>query len=241
MPPDFLNSREDAILVWIVVGLAYVLRKDFRGIGGSFLAVLRSLLHPKLLLLFGAALAYSAALVYAANRLGLWHSTALKATIYWYVGTAVVLAGEAVMDGARDSGEFVRRVLRRVVAVTIIVEFIVNVYALPLAVELVGVLVVLLFTGVQVVAQHEPRTPPATLKFIEGVLVAVGLFYLGYFVVRVIGDLGGFLTRENAEDFLVPPGLTLALIPFLYLAAWWSRREQENLRKRFRARFDSPA
>jgi hypothetical protein len=217
------------------------LYKDFRGIGGSFLSVLRSLMHPKLLLLFGSALLYSAAVVYAANELGLWHTTALKATIYSFFGTAIVLTGEAVTDGVRNDRAFLRNVLRRVVAVTVLVEFVVNVYSLPFALELVGVLVVLLFVGMQVVSQHDSSTPPPVRRLIGGVLVAVGVFYLGYFVIRVLGDLDGFLTRENAEDFLAGPALTLALIPFLYAAASVSRREQQNLRKRLRARLDSPA
>lgn len=238
---DFLNSREDAILFWAVAILGYVVYKDPRGIGGSFLAVLRSLFHPKLLLLFGAALLYSAAVVYAAKELGLWHTTALKATVYWFVGTGVVLAGEAVTGGARNDREFLRRVLRRVVALTVLIEFVLNVYALPFAFELVGVVVVLLFAGMQVYVRHDPTTPPLVRKLIDGVLAAVGVFYLLYFVVRVLSDLDGFLTRENAEDFLVGPVLTIALIPLLYGFAWVSRREQENLRERFRARLDSPA
>ena len=83
-----MNSREDAILLWALVILGFVLYKDFRGITGSLLGVLRALVHPKLLLLFGSALLYSAALVYAASALGLWHMTALKATVYWFLGSA---------------------------------------------------------------------------------------------------------------------------------------------------------
>ena len=52
-------------------------------------------------------------------------------------------------------------------------------------------------------------------------------------LVRVSTDLGGFLTRENAEDFLVGPALTLALVPLLYAVAWYSRRELANLRRQF--------
>lgn len=240
MPPDFLNSCEDAILFWAVVVLSFVLYKDFRGIGTSFLAVLRSFMHPKLLLLFGSALLCSAAFVYGAKEVGLWHSSALKATIYWFLGTAVVLAGRAVTAGARNDRAFLMSVLRGVVAVTLVIEFVVNVYALPFAFELVGVLIVLTFVGMQVVVQRDSSTPPLVRKFIDGVLVAVGIFYLGYFAVRVLNDLEGFLARKNAEDFLIGPFLTLALIPFLYGAAWLSRREeQENLRKRWRTRSDA--
>jgi hypothetical protein len=38
--------------------------------------------------------------------------------------------------------------------VTVVIEFVVNVYALPFGFELVGVLVLFAFTGMQVVAQH---------------------------------------------------------------------------------------
>jgi hypothetical protein len=53
--------------------------------------------------------------------------------------------------------------------------------------------------------------------------------------VSAISNFDGFLTRKNAEDFLVAPALTLALVPFLFGVAWVSRREQENLRQRFRS------
>ncbi len=236
MPPDFLNSREDAILLWAAALLSFVLYKNFRGVGGSMLAVVRAALHPKLLLLFGSALAYSAFVVYAASRLGLWHTPALKVTVYWFVGTAVVLAGSALTDGARDRRAYVRKVLRRVLAVTIVVEFVVGVYSLPLVLEIALVGTAIVFTCVQVVAMHDPKTTPITRKFIDGVLIAVGLIWFGYFALRVIADASGFLTRDNAEDFFVAPMLTLALVPFLLGAAWLSRREQENLRRRFEAR-----
>ena len=51
--PEFFNSREDAILLWTLVILGFVLYKDLRGIAGSFLGVLRALIHRKLLLLYG--------------------------------------------------------------------------------------------------------------------------------------------------------------------------------------------
>ncbi len=55
-----------------------------------------------------------------------------------------------------------------------------------------------------------------TLRFIDAVLATIGLMYLLYFVVQALGDLGTFFTRDNAEDFLVGPVLTITLLPFLY-------------------------
>ena len=55
-----------------------------------------------------------------------------------------------------------------------------------------------------------------------------------YFVVQALGDLGTFFTRDNAEDFLVGPVLTITLLPFLYGVAWLSRREQVGPRRSVR-------
>jgi hypothetical protein len=85
--------------------------------------------------------------------------------------------------------------------------------------------------------RRRDRTPRT---FIDSVLAAVGVLYVGYFVIRVLSDLDGFLTRENAEEFLVGPVLTLALIPLLLGAAWLSRREQRNFPERFDGPLDVP-
>src|SRR5512132_269462 len=100
MPPDFLNSREDAVLLWSIVFFlvffGYPFSKDPRGIASSTWDVVRALVVPKLLLLFGSAAAYSAAIVLLADRLGLWHTTSLKDTVYWFVGSGIVLVAKAV-------------------------------------------------------------------------------------------------------------------------------------------------
>jgi hypothetical protein len=82
----------------------------------------------------------------------------------------------------------------------------------------------------QVVVGYEPNMAPVR-KVINSVLVTIGVGLMLYVAVRALGALGGFWTMENAEDFLVPPVLTLALVPFLCLVVWVSRRELDNLRK----------
>jgi hypothetical protein len=240
MPPDFLNSREDAILLWTVAILSYVTYKDARGLGGAFLGVLRALLHSKLVLLYSSAALYCALVVGAAREIGAWHTSSLKATLYWFVGTAIILAGDAVTRSPRDP-QFVGRVLKRVVGVTIVIEFVVNLYVLPFGYELALVFLATVFVGMQVVVQHDKSADPQVRKVIEGVLAAIGVFYVGYFAISALGDLEGFLTRENAESFLIGPALAVALFPFLYAVAWLSRWEQKRLKERFRAASDSPA
>src|ERR1700687_3360218 len=100
------------MMIWGAVLLGYVLWKDRRGIGRGFLPVVRSLLDWKLLAPFGSVMVYSAALVFGAQRLGVWHTTTLKETTYWFFGAGVILVGQAISSGSAD----IRRVLRRVIA-----------------------------------------------------------------------------------------------------------------------------
>lgn len=107
-------------------------------------------------------------------------------------------------------------------------------------VELLVVPLLLLFVEMQVVAAHDPAHAPVR-KFIDGVLIAVGLALFAYFAVRAINDLDGFLMRENGENFLVAPALTLAFLPFLHGVVWLVRREMADMRRRLDAEFNSPA
>jgi hypothetical protein len=200
------------------------------------LGVGRAAAQGKLLLLFGSVLAYSALLVYAASRADVWHESALKVTVLWFIGTAIVLVGDAVTDGSRDVRGYLRKLVRRVVAVTLVIEFMVGLYALPLAFEIIGVGVVLLFSMTREYVKHDPTTPVLTRTFVDVVLGVVGVVYVALVVIDLLGDPAGFFTRANAEEFLVPPVLTVALIPLLLAWAWVSRREQERLRRRFEAR-----
>ena len=217
-------------MLWLVVIVVFAAIKS-DGLGSSFWGALRALAAPKLLLLFSTAAVYSGALVVLANEAGFWHTSATKATVYWFFGTAVILVGNATQVSPDDPA-FVRKLLRGSLKFTILVEFLVNLYVFPLVVELVLVPLLFLFIGMQVVAEHEPNMAPVR-KVINGVLGTIGVGLMLYVAVRALGDWGGFWTRENAEDFLVAPVLTLALIPFLCLVAWVSRWELENLRKRW--------
>jgi hypothetical protein len=121
---DVLNAREKAILLWLVAIVAFAAIKS-DGLGSSFWGVLRALASPKLLLLFGTAAVYSGALVFLGNEAGFWHTSATKATVYWFFGTAVILVGNATQVSPDDPA-FVRKLLRGSLKLTILVEFLVN-------------------------------------------------------------------------------------------------------------------
>jgi hypothetical protein len=224
----FLDSREKAVLLWALMLVVLAAAKG-EGFVGSLIGVLRAP-TPKLLLIFGSAAVSCAAVVLLASEVGLWHMTAIKATVYWFFGTGVVLVGNAIQW--QDDPDCRTKLLRQALRFTIIVEFLINLYVFPLAVELLLVPLVLLFVVMQVVAERDPSLAQAR-KIIDLVLTAFGLALLVHFAVSAISDLDRFLTRENAADFFVAPALTLTFAPFLYVVVRLAKREMANLRKRF--------
>jgi len=233
---DFLNSREKAWLLWLIALVAFAgIKSD--GLGASFLGVLRPQASLKLLLLFGSAAVYSAGLVFLAKELGLWHTSGAKPTAYWLFGTALILVGNATQVSPDDPA-FFKKLLRGSLRLTILVDFLANLYGFPFVVEFLLVPLIVLFVGMRVLAEHEP-TQPLVRGVIAGVLGVIGFGLMIYVAVRAFSDLRGFWTRENAEDFLIAPVLTLALVPLLCLVAWLSRGEIEDLRKRWHTASDS--
>jgi hypothetical protein len=236
---DFFDSREKAVALWGAAILTYAAVKG-EGVAPSMVQVVRSLLAPKLLLLFGSAAVYCAALVFVADWLGFWHTTAVKETSYWFITGGAVLAGRGVGHAAPFDRAFYLKLIRHAIRFTIVVEFLINLYVFPFLAELVLVPFIVLFVGMQVVAAYDDSVKAAR-KPIDVVLITMSLFLLIHAAVEAIADPGALFTRENLESVLIAPALTFAFIPFLAAWAWISRRELDNVRKQVWADYESSA
>lgn len=227
---DFLDSREKAVFVWTLVALAWAVIKvdGFLASVGGMLRVLSG----KLLLPFVLLASYCAGVVIAAQALGLWHTTAIKETVYWFFGTGVLLVGRAIESASNR--HWAREILRPALRLTLIVEFLVNLYVFPFGVEMVLVPLLVLVVLVEAVAGFDPSHAPAQ-RFSSGVITAIGFGLLAYVLVSALSDLSGFLTRENAEDLLLAPALTLTSFPILFVVVRWVRWDTAAVRRRWQA------
>ncbi len=224
---DFLNSREDAAVLWLTAALVFVVASSEEEILPMFGQVLRTLV-PKLLLVFGGGALYAAGVVYLAARVGLWHRGALKETLYWFAASGLAMVAHAIERSPRGFG-YVRDFLRRAVRLTIVAEFVVNLYVLPLFFELMLFPVFVTLTYGLVADDLKPAQRDAVRK----TTTWLGVVLLSYVALRAVFDLGGLLSRETLEHFLVAPAMTVAFIPYLYVVGWVVRREQQSLRTRF--------
>jgi hypothetical protein len=227
MPPDFLNSREDAILLWTLALLCFVTYKDAGWLRLAWEPI-RVLFGSKLFLVFGFAALYSGAIVLLAQKLRLWHTSSLKETVYWFVGSAVVLVSSAT--SATPGWQYLRDILSRALSLTLLIAFLVNFYVFPLGYELVLLFLIAVFTMGRAAAPLVPNSNQ-TVRIMDRALGVIGLYLLVTFAVRAAFDPGGLFTQQTAERFFVVPILTLALVPYLLAVAWYCRREVESVRR----------
>lgn len=212
---DALNSREEALIIWVAIGLGFGLHK-IPALRPSLVQVVRALLAPRLLALWITVAAYTAAIVVVGERLEWWHPASAKETVYWYFGTGLVFAGRATQTRG-DPAEF-KRVLRQALKLTLVLEFFINFWVFPLGVELVFIPIVVLLVTMNVVAERETRLATAN-RLLERVLVLIGSAVVLFVAASAATSVDVVFSRDTMEQLLVAPGLTVAAIPLFYFVA----------------------
>src|SRR5206468_6741961 len=125
-----------------------------------------------------------------------------------------------------------RRLVSRAIRITLLVEFLVHVYVMPLIVELLFVPIVGSLVLIQTFAESKPELAPAK-RFAERSIGIATICLATYVAVSAVADINGLLTRERGEALLLPSALTLALAPLLYVLASWSRWDRERGERRW--------
>ena len=227
---DVFNNREKAVAIWALLVLGFAFYKNGRDIGASLYATLRTLLQPKLLLLFAAAAAYSTFVTFASAKVGLWHRDDVKETVYWFIGSGVIFVGQT--GGSPNDPALIRKVIRRTLRFTVLLEFFVNLFVFPFWAELLLVPFVFLLIAMQAVASGDASLDTAK-PVIDNALSIVTILLLVWAIFSVGHDIHAFFSRHTAERLWVPAVLSLTLIPFLNATARFSQWELARARAQF--------
>lgn len=226
---ESLNTREIAIVLWGFVFFVWAL--TIRSVRTSMLGVVKAFLHKKVLLVFGAMLAYVWLVVLAFYRIGFWDLSALKDTCLWVGGVAFVMIMNFYEAGKNEA--FFRQQVINGLKFTVLMEFVVNLYTFPLAVELVFVPFAALLGGLMAVSEtkSEYKSVKTILEWTAGL---VGLAIIGLTINQIVDGFEGFATIRNLRDFLLPFLLTLVYLPFVYFVAVFASYEGMYVRLKFK-------
>src|SRR5688500_18629856 len=146
---QLMNNRELVALVYL--GLFFILALAIKNVRPALFEVLKLLVTSKLGIMLGVYLATIIVDIWFTSQLGFWTLSLLGNTMLW-----IILVGLAwfihINDAGKDSDFFKRRLLEAL-GISAVLEFFVNLEAMPLVLEFVSqgfLLVVILLNAVAV-------------------------------------------------------------------------------------------
>src|SRR5690606_31867165 len=99
--------------------------------------------------------------------------------------------------------------------VTAVITFIAETYSFPILAELILFPFLFIVSAMQIMSEKK-KEHIAVYKLMTGILVIVGIIYVGYGVSKAATDFNQFVTWNNLREFSIPIFLSLLFLPYLY-------------------------
>jgi hypothetical protein len=224
---DIFSTRELSLLIWLLLGLtAMMFGKDMRkSLGGIFKLLFGKQIGTILLILT----VYVFATLFLLNKVGTWDFTLLKDTIFWFVSVALVLFFS--INKAKDT-HFFKDIVKESFKWTIALEFFVNFYTFSLLTELI-LMPTTFFLAMTLAYSQTDKKHEQVSKLLTNILAIIGLTFFVYVTYKTFYNYQDFFTLHTLFSFLLPPILTVLLIPFLYLVSLYMNYEELFIRVDF--------
>ncbi len=190
----------------------------FKGIAD----VSKAFFVPRLLWPLAAYFVYAGMIVLASYELGIWNASLTKDTIIvvFFVGLPIIFSTPKIKDGSKLVG----RVVRETLGVSALLIFYLGLEPLPLGGELLSQTFITFCVLMSTVANMKPETKKVGSFFqILTVIAVTGL--LGYATTQFIRKWDGYAWDSVIASFGLSIWLPLALLPFIYVFAFYMHCE----------------
>jgi hypothetical protein len=213
---QIFNNREIASAIWILLFLVFlailvILSSKKRA---QFRDLVRSFLKWGILVPITVMIAYIALLVWGLSATGFWDVSALKLTVFWVFGSALITLFRANEVQKRES--FFRKAILNNLTLIAVLEFVSNLYTFNFWIEFFLVPLVTFIVMIKAYTEVKITSFRAVDKFFGYVLALIGLVVIGFTLHMAISDIEGFITIHNLRDFLLPVVLSTLYLPFIY-------------------------
>jgi len=171
---------------------------------------------------------YLSLIIAGLYKIHFWDFSATKDTLFWFTGTALVMF---VNYNNAYKDHFFRNSVLGSITVAVFIEFLINLYVFNIFVELLLLPILVIITGMIVLAEikKEPEIE-LTKKFLQWLLAIIGIAFLLHAIISAIEHFSTFATLRNLRDFILYSLLTVLFLPFIYLLAVYSLYESIFLR-----------
>ena len=209
---QLFNNREISIAFWATVffGLAISQKK----IRHSFFQVLDTFFSLKIIIPFMLLIFYVFFVVLILSKIHIWSLSNLKETIYWFVFYGAITVFSTI---ANDKAEKpIKKIVKELITITIVLEFIVNTYVFKLPIELVLLPILAIITATYTYVSFKSQYKGVE-KFLGSLLAIIGIAIVVQALIQVYHDFEKFGRFDTFIDFILPPILTISILPAIYL------------------------
>lgn len=211
-----LSNRQFAILIWSTVIGAILLKE--KKVRRSFLEVVKVLFSKKLLILWLVALAYNMIIVYFMWKQDFWNISHFKVTILWMLFVGYIMMFNAIGD-AKDNRYFLKLILQNL-KVTILFQFILNLYSFSLITELIIVPVTVFISMMVAVTEHENKEDYQKVALLlNTILFFVGSWMMWNSIIQTITQFNDLNLERLIVLLSMGSILSILFIPFLIIVA----------------------
>lgn len=224
---EIFSSRELAMIMWLLVLIGIAMRsKDTRL---AFLGILKIFFNWMIQTALLILVAYVVLLLAIFYKIGWWNIAMLKDTIIWFIGSGAILMFS--MNKAKDISFFKTLIVNNLKFI-ILLEFLINLYTFHFIWELIILPFFTLLLLLQYVAEGK-KEHAVTTQVLKKVTVFFGTLLLLYVAYKTISGFNAVVTYQNALLLLLPPVLTILIIPYLYGIALYMSYESLLVRLKY--------
>lgn len=218
-----LNSREVATLIW--VGLLIVAATTNHRIRSSFKELLKVVFKGKIIAIYSLFISWCILCTIILNTTGLWTISLLKDTIVWILFSGLTLVGRSVQS-QKDTPSFKQRV-KDILGITVVVEFICNLYTFPLWAETMSLPVLISLLILHTYAKNTPEIE-SVYRLLGYPILLADLVILGYVGNSLYWQSQKLLSQDGLSQFSLPLILAFLSVPALHLIGLYSSYEKLN-------------
>jgi hypothetical protein len=179
---------------------------------------------------FALATAYLAGVTVLLCKFNLWTLSQFKITVLWFF-----VAGIPSLINTPATSEnpaLLRAVVAKNFKLSVLLDFFINLFKLPLLAELIFVPFTALLGGLLAVAQSDKKYTSAK-SLLDGVMVALGLIFLVFEAYKAFTSFNTIANASTLRDFSLPLIYNLAFIPFLWAMSVYAAYESVFCRLQF--------
>lgn len=225
---EIFNSREIAIVIWIIIIFLYGLSKH--AIRKCIIDLIKSLFNYKIIISIIAMILYVYGITIILSKCEFWSIVFLKDLILWTLLTAFAL----LMNSAdvHKQKTLISKTVIDSVKIIVLIQFIANSYTFSLLSELILIPVIFIITMLEVYSAKKEEYRKIN-RVLSALLIIISITILLNSVYLIRNDISKFRTYETLKKSILPIILTALYLPFIYCVMLISNYESIFLRLKF--------